>query len=175
MRSVSSDVSAAPGSDSARCSSSACPLAWPLAWPFGAQRPRADGALPGVVYEFCAGRVVHARRKFDELIKHGHSEVTAEAVRRLAWVFKVEKQAREANSQGRLGLGKCLAQQHWDDLHAWMQRERQRVLDGSGIARTLDYSLNRWGALSRFLIDGEVSCHNNWSCPHISGHGLFAM
>jgi len=156
-------------------------------------------ALPGVVYEFCAGRgakypveflkgwngtlicddykayetvfklgqrieagcVVHARRKFDELIKHGYSEVADEAIRRLAWVFKVEKQAREANSQDRLALRKCLTQQHWDDLHAWMQRERQRVPDGSGIARALDYSLNRWAVLSRFLVDGEVSCHNN--------------
>ena len=42
-----------------------------------------------------------------------------------------------------------------------MQRERERVPDGSGIARALDYSLNRWQALSRFLRDGEVSCHNN--------------
>ena len=38
---------------------------------------------------------------------------------------------------------------------------RERVPDGSGIARALDYSLNRWQALSRFLRDGEVSCHNN--------------
>jgi transposase len=35
------------------------------------------------------------------------------------------------------------------------------VPDGSGIAPALDYSLNRWQALSRFLRDGEVSCHNN--------------
>jgi len=156
-------------------------------------------ALPGVVYEFCAGRgakypveflkgwngtlicddyqayeavfklgarieagcVVHGRRKFDELIKHGHSEVAAEAVRRLAWVFKVEKDAHELAGAQRLVLRKSLTQAHWDDLHAWMQRERQRVPDGSGIARALDYNLNRWTALSRFLLDGEVSCHNN--------------
>ena len=108
-----------------------------------------------------AGCVVHARRKFDELIKHGHSEVAEEAVRRLAWVFKVEEHARECSTQDRLELRRSLTQRHWDDLHAWLRRERQRVPDGSGIARAIDYSLNRWTALSRFLLDGEVSCHNN--------------
>ena len=108
-----------------------------------------------------AGCLVHARRKFDELIKHGHSEVAAEAVRRLAWVFKVEHDAREARAEERLALRQQRSQAHWDGLHAWMRRERERVPDGSGIARALDYSLNRWQALSRFLRDGEVSCHNN--------------
>lgn len=104
---------------------------------------------------------MHARRKFDELIKHGHSEVAAQAVRRLAWVFKVEKDASDGSGADRLAMRKLLTQPHWDDLHAWMQRERQLVPDGSGIARALDYSLNRWKALSHFLVDGEVSCHNN--------------
>jgi hypothetical protein len=108
-----------------------------------------------------AGCVVHGRRKFDELIKHGHSEVAAEAIRRLAWLFKVEKDGRELSAEDRRALRKNLTQEHWDDLHACMQSERQRVPDGSGIARALDYNLNRWTALSRFLVNGEVSCHNN--------------
>src|SRR5690606_34012868 len=108
-----------------------------------------------------AGCLVHARRKFDELIKHGHSEVATEAVRRLAWIFKVEHDAREARAEERLALRQQRSQAHWDGLHAWMQRERERAPDGSGIARALDYSLNRWQALGRFLQDGEVSCHNN--------------
>ena len=87
--------------------------------------------------------------------------MAAEAVRRLAWVFKVEKDARHCNGGDRLALRNALTRPHWDDLHGWMQRERQRVPDGSGIARALDYSLNRWKALSHFLVDGEVSCHNN--------------
>jgi len=41
-----------------------------------------------------AGCVVHSRRKFDKLIKHGHSEVAAEAIRRMAWIFMLEKEAR---------------------------------------------------------------------------------
>ena len=33
--------------------------------------------------------------------------------------------------------------------------------DGSGIAAAIDYTLNRWVPLGRFLDDGNVSCHNN--------------
>ena len=43
----------------------------------------------------------------------------------------------------------------------WMKLERTRVADGSGIAAALNYSLNRWTALGRFLHDGEVSIDNN--------------
>lgn len=108
-----------------------------------------------------AGCAVHARRKFDELIKHGHSEVAAEAIRRMAWIFKIEKDARHCSAQERLAIRQSRTKVHWDDLHAWLQRERQRVPDGSGIAGAIDYSLSRWEALSRFLLDGEVSCQNN--------------
>lgn len=33
--------------------------------------------------------------------------------------------------------------------------------DGSAIAKAIDYSLNHWEALSRFLLDGEVPIDNN--------------
>lgn len=35
------------------------------------------------------------------------------------------------------------------------------MADGSSIAAALDYSLNRWEALGRFLHDGNVSIDNN--------------
>ncbi len=39
--------------------------------------------------------------------------------------------------------------------------ERRKVPDGGGAAAALDYSLNRWKALGRFLEDGEVAVDNN--------------
>lgn len=108
-----------------------------------------------------AGCAVHSRRKFDELIKHGHSEVATEAVRRMAVVFKIEQQIRHCDAAQRLALRQQITRPHWDALHAWLQLERQRVPDGSAIANALHYSLRRWEALSRFLHDGHVSPHNN--------------
>lgn len=48
------------------------------------------------------------------------------------------------------------------ELHVWLQLERQRVPDGSGIANAIDYSLNRWVALTTYLLDGgNVPIDNN--------------
>ena len=48
-----------------------------------------------------------------------------------------------------------------EELHAWLRLERQRVPDGSAIARAIDYSLNRWTALMAYLLDGNVMIDNN--------------
>ena len=48
-----------------------------------------------------------------------------------------------------------------EEMRVWLQLERQRVPDGSGIANAIDYSLNRWVALMRFVQDGHVPIDNN--------------
>ena len=47
-------------------------------------------------------------------------------------------------------------------MHEWMQLQRQKVTDGSSTARSLDYSLRRWGVLKRFLDDGKLPINNKW-------------
>ena len=49
-----------------------------------------------------------------------------------------------------------------DALHQWTRQQRQKISDGSATARAIDYSLNRWVALTRFLGDGDVPISNNW-------------
>ncbi|HEX6245732.1 MAG TPA: transposase, partial [Polyangiales bacterium] len=104
-----------------------------------------------------AGCLAHARRKFDELAKANASPVAAQAIARIARLYKVESQAREMTPEQRLAHRQQYAKPLWDELHAWMALERTRVPDGGGIAAALDYSLKRWGALGRFLDDGAVS------------------
>jgi len=43
-----------------------------------------------------------------------------------------------------------------------MLDHRQKVPDGSGTAKALDYSLKRWEALTPYLDDGTVLIDNNW-------------
>ena len=38
---------------------------------------------------------------------------------------------------------------------------RQQITDGSATARALDYSLRRWGALTRFVSEGQLPIDNN--------------
>jgi transposase len=47
-------------------------------------------------------------------------------------------------------------------LHQWMMLQRRQITDGSATAKALDYSLRRWGALTRFLDDGQLPIDNNW-------------
>ena len=108
-----------------------------------------------------AGCLAHARRKFDELAKANASPVAAEAIVRIARLYRVEGLAREMTSEQRLAHRQLHAQPLWDELHGWMTRERARVPDGGGIAAALDYSLKRWAALGRFLCNGNVSIDNN--------------
>ena len=108
-----------------------------------------------------AGCLAHARRKFDELLKTGHSPVAAEAVQRIALLYRLERELRELPAPERLLLRQARAKPAWDALHAWLQMERRRVPDDSGIARAIDYSLNHWPALIVNLLDGAVPVDNN--------------
>ena len=108
-----------------------------------------------------AGCLAHARRKFDELIKVNQSPVALQAVQRIAWIYRIEKEARELPEGDRLALRQAQARPHWDQLHAWLRLERQRVPEGSAIAGAIDYSLNHWAALTLNLHDANVPVDNN--------------
>jgi transposase len=108
-----------------------------------------------------AGCLAHARRKFDELAKAGASPIAAQALQRIAWLYRIEQEVAAASSAERLAARKERSAPLWEQLHAWLGHERARVPDGGGIAAAIDYSLRRWEALGRFLQDGEVAIDNN--------------
>jgi transposase len=87
--------------------------------------------------------LAHSRRKFDELV--ASSPVAAEAIQRIAWLYKIEAAARSLSADERLQ----------------MRLERSRVPDGAGIAKAIDYSLKHRNELGRFLVDGNVPLDNN--------------
>lgn len=44
----------------------------------------------------------------------------------------------------------------WEKLHVWLQLERARVLDGGATAKALNYRLNAWDTLTRYIDDGQL-------------------
>jgi transposase len=116
-------------------------------------------AMDGRSTAYC---VAHARRKFDELFKANASAVAAEAIQRIAWLYRIEADAKTKTSEQRLQMRQERSQPLWDALHVWLQLERTRVPDGSAIARAIDYSLNHWAGLGRYLLDGDVPIDNNY-------------
>ena len=105
----------------------------------------------------------HARRKFDELIKTTPqaSPVAAEAIQRIAWLYKIEADARPLSCEERMQMRLERSKPMWDQLHLWLKLERTRVPDGGAIAKAIDYSLKRWEGFGRFLLDGDVPLDNN--------------
>jgi transposase len=87
--------------------------------------------------------------------------VAAKAIQRIAWLYRIEADARPLSAEQRLLARQQRSRPLWEELHAWLELERTRVPDGSAIARAIDYSLNHWQALSRFLLDAEVPIDNN--------------
>jgi transposase len=116
-------------------------------------------AQPGRI---AAGCLAHARRRYDELLRDsGKSSVAPEALRRIAAIYRVERELAGLSAEDRLAGRRNTTQPLWEELHAWLRLERSRVPDGSATAKALDYSLNHWSALTRNLLDGDVPVDNN--------------
>jgi transposase len=121
-----------------------------------------DAVLDKRVYpqRIAAHCAAHARRKFDELL--GTSEVAKEAIKRIGWIYHVERQLDGMDAQQRLAAREQLTRPLWKELHVWLKLERGRVPDGGRVAAAIDYSLNSWAALTRHLEDGAVPIDNNF-------------
>ena len=108
-----------------------------------------------------AGCTAHSRRKFDELVKANASTVATQAIQRIAWLYRIEADARGLTAEQRLAMRQDRSVRLCKEMHVWLQLERSQVPDGTPIAGAIDYSLNRWAALTRFLEDGDVPIDNN--------------
>ena len=107
------------------------------------------------------GCMAHARRKFFELHANGGSQLAEQALHHIAQLYRIEEQVKDLAPADRLRIRQERARPLADALHDWMQIHRQRVPDGSGTAKALDYSLKRWVALTRYLDDGQLPVDNN--------------
>ena len=108
------------------------------------------------------GCVAHARRKFFELHANHKSQVAEQALKYFGALYDVERDIAELKPDRRCEVRLERARPIADALHAWMTGQRKLVSEGSAIARALDYSLKRWDALTRYLVDGHVPIDNNW-------------
>jgi transposase len=108
------------------------------------------------------GCVAHARRKFFELHTSHKSQVAEQALKYFGALYDVERDVAELKPDRRCEVRQERARPIAEALHAWMTSQRKLVSEGSAIARALDYSLKRWDALTRYLVDGHVPIDNNW-------------
>ena len=84
-----------------------------------------------------------------------------QAIQRIAALYQIERQVKGLSAEDRLSIRQSNSKPHCEELHVWLQLERQRVPEGSATAKAIDYSLNRWEALTTYLTDGNVQIDNN--------------
>ena len=108
------------------------------------------------------GCLAHARRKFHDLWVNHQSAVAEEALKLFGQLYDVEREARELSAEQRQRMRQLQSRPIADKLREWLLLQRQKVTDGTAIAKAIDYSLGRWEALTRFLDDGALPIDNNW-------------
>jgi transposase len=109
-----------------------------------------------------AGCMAHARRKFHELWANHSSQIAGEALKLFGVLYDVEREIQTLDADQRRDIRLQQGRPAADALHAWLLAQRERVPEGSATARAINYSLGRWGALTRYLEDGHLPIDNNW-------------
>jgi transposase len=110
-----------------------------------------------------AGCMAHARRKFHELWANHSSQIAGEALKLFGVLYDVEREVQALDANQRREIRQQQGRPAADALHAWLLAQRERVPEGSATARAINYSLGRWGPLTRYLDDGHLPIDNNWA------------
>ena len=108
-----------------------------------------------------AGCMAHARRKFIELHIAHKSTVAATAVELIGQLYGIEREVKDLPPEQRLQERRTRATPIAQALHGWLTAQRVKVTDGTATAKAIDYSLNRWAALTRYLDDPRLPIDNN--------------
>jgi transposase len=109
-----------------------------------------------------AGCLAHARRKFHELWINHKSQVGEQALKFFRELYDIEREVAELEPDERKRTRQERSRKVADALHQWLTAQRHKVPDGSATAKGIDYSFNRWPALTRFIDDGDLPADNNW-------------
>jgi transposase len=109
-----------------------------------------------------AGCWSHARRYWFKALETDPDRAR-QALAFIGGLFKIERAHATAPPDQRLAIRKLEAKPILDKYFAWCDAEVDRVLDETPSAKAVGYSRNQRVALSRFLEDGRIPIHNNFS------------
>ena len=135
----------------------------------------AFGGYDGI---YASGKVIeaacwaHARRKFHE----ARSTDTNRAHRMLAWIrqlYDIEREGKKLDAGPRRALRQEKARPLFEGtdeteggkrvqgIKEWLDEQQAAVLPKSPIGEAVNYALNNWTALTRYLDDGILDIDNN--------------
>ena len=102
----------------------------------------------------------HCRRYF-------YNARTSDPVRShqvLGWVrqlYEIERDAKDGTADERRASRQLLAKPILDDIKEWLDVQQPYALPKSPIGEAVQYALNQWKALTRYIDDGDIDIDNN--------------
>ena len=98
--------------------------------------------------------MAHIRRKFVDVFAAQGSAIAGEAIRRIAQLYGVEKQARGQSPEARAALRQENAKPIFDDLEEWLRDQLPKISGKSPLAKAIRYALGRMPKTRPYLDNG---------------------
>jgi transposase len=123
----------------------------------------AFGGYDGI---YATGRVTelacwaHARRRFYDA-RLSDPERAHHALALIRLLYDVEREAKELDAPTRQQRRVEQSLPLLEQMHTWLETERRVVLPKSPMGTAIQYALNHWEALRRYVNDGELAIDNN--------------
>ena len=108
-----------------------------------------------------AGCMAHSRRKFVEVWETTRSPAAQTAIAEIARLYAIESEVKNLTVEERQRQRQARAGPILDALRQWLEVTDAKTAPRSALAKAIQYSLNRWKALVRYLEDGRINIDNN--------------
>jgi transposase len=104
----------------------------------------------------------HAGRKFHELLERNQNPIAERALATIGALHEIERATADGSPEHRRQVREDKARPMITAFHEWLIGQRSRLTSSTHTAKAIDYALNRWEALVRYLDDGRIPIDNNW-------------
>ena len=101
------------------------------------------------------------RRSFYDQARTGTSPVAAEALVRIAVLYRIEADIRGKDAAHRLAVRRARSQPLVAALRTWFQAQLVTLFARGPLAQAIGHALNHWDGLARFLDDGRIELDTN--------------
>ena len=105
--------------------------------------------------------MAHVRRKFVGVHRSQGSAIAEDAIRRIAQLYAVEKEARGSPPDLRVELRQAKAKPIFRNLQAWLHAQLPSISGKSPLAGAIRYALTRMARLRPYLDHGILELDNN--------------
>jgi transposase len=100
------------------------------------------------------------------------SPIALEAVLRLDALFEIERAINGRTPEKRRAMRQEMSKPLFDDMRAWLMRERETLSRSAEVLKPINYILKRWSDFARLLDDGRICLSNNAAERSLRGVAL---